>query len=56
MIKNDTRKASEYLSNFARLIRLILQNSRSNYVNLRDEIEALQLYMGMEQLRFRNKF
>lgn len=56
IIKNDTRKASEYLSNFARLIRLILQNSRSNYVNLRDEIEALQLYMGMEQLRFRNKF
>jgi LytS/YehU family sensor histidine kinase len=35
---------------------LILQNSRSNYVNLRDEIEALDLYMNMESLRFRNTF
>ena len=56
IIKNETKKASEYLNKFARLIRLILQNSRSNYVNLKDEIEALDLYMNMESLRFRNKF
>ena len=34
IIRNETQKASEYLNNFARLIRLILQNSRSNYVSL----------------------
>ena len=56
IIKHETKKASEYLNKFARLIRLILQNSRSNYVNLSDEIEALDLYMNMESLRFRNKF
>lgn len=56
IIKNDTKKASEYLNKFARLIRLILQNSQSNYVNLKDEIEALDLYMNMESLRFRDKF
>ena len=56
IIKNETEKASEYLNNFARLIRLILHNSRANYVTLRDEVEAIELYLQMENLRFRNKF
>lgn len=56
IIRNETRKASEYLNDFARLIRLILQNSRSNLINLKDELEALKLYLQMEQLRFREKF
>ncbi len=56
IIKNETRKASEYLNSFSRLIRLILQNSRSNYVNLKDELETLSLYMEMESLRFNHRF
>ncbi|MCB0616605.1 MAG: histidine kinase, partial [Phaeodactylibacter sp.] len=56
IIRNETQKASEYLNNFARLIRLILQNSRSNYVSLKDEVEAIELYLQMENLRFRDKF
>ncbi len=56
ILKNESRKASEYLNNFARLMRLILQNSRSNYVNLKDELEALELYLQMESLRFKDKF
>jgi ligand-binding sensor domain-containing protein len=56
IIKNETHKASEYLNNFARLMRLILQNSRSNYISLKDELETLNLYMQMESLRFKNKF
>ncbi|MCB0584351.1 MAG: histidine kinase [Phaeodactylibacter sp.] len=56
IIKNETRKASEYLNSFSRLIRLILQNSRSNYVNLKDELETLNLYMEMESLRFSHRF
>lgn len=56
IIKNETRKASEYLNSFSRLIRLILQNSRSNYINLKDELEALKLYMEMESLRFNHRF
>ncbi|HET9429978.1 MAG TPA: histidine kinase, partial [Chitinophagaceae bacterium] len=51
-----SKKASEYLNNFARLMRLILQNSRSNYISLKDELEALELYLQMESLRFNNKF
>ena len=56
IVKNESVKASEYLNRFSRLIRLILQNSRSNYINLKDELEALKLYMEMESLRFNGKF
>ena len=56
IIKNETRKASEYLNQFSRLIRLILQNSRSEYISLDSELEALRLYMDMERLRFKNRF
>lgn len=56
IIKNETIKASEYLNDFSRLIRLILQNSRSNYVTLKDELEALTLYMEMENLRLTKSF
>ncbi|MEM7368156.1 MAG: histidine kinase [Bacteroidota bacterium] len=56
IIKNETAKASDYLNQFSRLIRLILQNSRSEYINLTNELEALKLYMDMERLRFKNRF
>ena len=56
IIRNESKQASEYLNNFARLMRLILQNSRSNYISLNDELVALELYLQMESLRFKNKF
>jgi len=56
IIKNESVRAAEYINDFARLIRLILQNSRSQYIPLKDEIEALDLYLQMESLRFDNKF
>lgn len=56
ILKNETEQASDYLNRFSRLIRLILQNSRSNNVNLRDELESLKLYIEMESLRFEEQF
>ncbi len=56
ILKAETEKASEYLNRFSRLIRLILQNSRKNQVNLKDELEALRLYIEMETLRFQGQF
>jgi ligand-binding sensor domain-containing protein len=56
ILKNETDQASDYLNRFSRLIRLILQNSRSNNVNLRDELESLKLYIEMESLRFEEQF
>lgn len=56
IVKSDQATASLYLTRFAKLIRLILDNSHSKNVILANEIEALKLYIDMESLRFENKF
>jgi LytS/YehU family sensor histidine kinase len=56
IIKNDRLASSQYLSKFARLMRLILNNSQNHAVPLSDEIAALSLYMELESLRFQHKF
>lgn len=54
-LQNNSEQASEYLTKFARLIRLVLDNSRSELVTLKHELEALQLYMELEAMRFKHK-
>ncbi len=56
ILVNQPKEASDYLIKFSRLIRLILDNSRSETVPLDKELEALQLYVEMEQMRFSNRF
>src|SRR5678815_2907762 len=56
IVKSDQATASLYLTRFAKLIRLILDNSNSKNVVLSNEVEALRLYIEMESLRFDNKF
>lgn len=56
IIKNDRLSSSQYLSKFARLMRLILNNSQKQAIPLGDEIAALNLYMELESLRFQQKF
>ena len=56
ILENNKLQASEYLSKFSRLIRLILQNSQEAFIPLERELEALQLYLELESLRFENKF
>ena len=56
IMKNEKRLASDYLNKFARLIRMILDSSRNELVPFSKDIEALQLYVDLEQLRFSNKF
>jgi ligand-binding sensor domain-containing protein len=53
---NEKRLASDYLNKFARLIRIILENSRVIAVPVEKDMEALQLYVDLEQLRFNHKF
>lgn len=50
------REAGAFLSSFARLIRLILDNSRHEFITLEKEIETLNLYMQLQSLRFNNGF
>jgi len=56
IVKSDQATASLYLTRFAKLIRLILDNSNSKNVLLSNELEALKLYIEMEALRFDKKF
>jgi LytS/YehU family sensor histidine kinase len=52
----EPKMAAEYLSNFAHLIRMILQNSREKSITLQEELDSLILYIELEQIRFENKF
>ncbi len=56
ILKNETDIASDYLTRFSRLIRLVLIHSRSSLILLKEEIEMLKLYLDMEQLRFKHAF
>jgi hypothetical protein len=48
--------ASDYLIKFSKLIRLILDNSRSEMIPIDKELETLKLYVLLESARFDNKF
>jgi hypothetical protein len=48
--------ASDYLIKFSKLIRLILDNSRSETITIDKELETLKLYVLLESVRFDNKF
>lgn len=56
IIKNKKEEASEYLTKFSRLVRMVLQNSESKLVTLENELTALRLYIQMESLRFGGEF
>ena len=56
IMQNEKRLASDYLNKFAQLIRMILDSSRNELVPVAKDMEALQLYIDLEQLRFNNKF
>ncbi|WP_273208876.1 histidine kinase [Runella zeae] len=53
--RNEADTASDYLTKFSRLIRLVLENSRSEKVTLTNELETLRLYIEMEAMRFQQK-
>ena len=52
----EMEKADDYLSDFAMLIRKILESSKSKYITLKEEIELLSLYTKLEGIRFEGKF
>lgn len=56
ILQRDTRQASNYLNQFAQLMRSILDHSHEQEVSLHSEIELLNNYIQLEQLRFEGKF
>jgi len=52
LIDNNKEKATYYLNKFAKLIRKILESSRTDSVSLDEELETIELYMNIENIRF----
>ncbi|MBP6090530.1 MAG: histidine kinase [Crocinitomicaceae bacterium] len=53
----DRKSANQFLTNFAQLIRKNLDSSEEgNMVTLSQEIERINLYLSLEQMRFNKRF
>lgn len=52
LIDNNKEKATYYLNKFAKLIRKILESSRTDSVTLDEELETIELYINIENIRF----
>jgi LytS/YehU family sensor histidine kinase len=56
ILQNNKAQASEYLTKFSKLVRMILQNSQASLITLESELESLELYLNLEALRFNYHF
>ena len=54
--KNDERAANKYLSDFSKLMRQVMENSKYDLVTLHSEMEILGIYIQLEHFRFSDKF
>jgi tetratricopeptide (TPR) repeat protein len=51
ILLEENEKAHSYLSRFGKLIRLLLENAEKPFVPVRKEIDFLELYLALENLR-----
>ncbi|MBL7918173.1 MAG: histidine kinase, partial [Bacteroidia bacterium] len=56
IFNSKSEEAVKYLNKFAKLMRVILNNSDKPTVAIEDDLEALKLYLELEQMRFEDKF
>lgn len=56
IVQNGTDSAIKYLSKFSKLMRLTLEYSKESLIPIDKEMESLQNYLELEQLRFNNVF
>lgn len=56
ILQSNKNQASQYLTKFSKLVRLVFHNSQSSLVTLDSELEALDIYLELEKLRFDNHF
>ncbi|MCG8328593.1 MAG: histidine kinase [Chitinophagales bacterium] len=54
--RQDERSANKYLSDFARLMRLVLEHNQKEFISLEEELRLLELYLKLEHARFEEKF
>ncbi len=56
VLEKETSKANRYLAKFSKLLRLILDNSRNNYITLNQEIQTIEHYLLLQKIRYGDKF
>ncbi|HZE84373.1 MAG TPA: histidine kinase, partial [Puia sp.] len=56
IIENKKDEASDYLGDFSKLIRLILDHSKKRTISLAEELYALKLYLELESRRLDSSF
>ena len=56
IVHNENEEAQHYMSKFAKLVRLTLDNSRSTFISLEEELLLLKLYIDFEKIRFEDQF
>jgi tetratricopeptide (TPR) repeat protein len=53
---HEPEKSSQFLVNFSRLIRLILENSSKEFIPLELELEIIEKYLTTQKMRFEDRF
>lgn len=51
VLNSDSKTAYKYLTKFSSLMRKTLQHSKENYLPLSDELDALKIYLDLENMR-----
>lgn len=56
VFQHDKISANNYMSKFATLMRKTLENSQQTAIPIKDELDALELYLDLEKIRFKDRF
>jgi tetratricopeptide (TPR) repeat protein len=56
ILQNRKEEASSMMQRFSRLIRLVLENSKRDWIPVEEDLKGLGIYVELEQIRASNKF
>ena len=56
ILRNEKKTAHDFLIKFSRLIRNVLEFSKSDFISIGDEVQTLDLYIQLEKLRASDRF
>ena len=53
--RQDRKAADKFLSSFAKLVRMNLESTKSDFISLEEELQRLELFMELAKVRFPEK-
>lgn len=56
ILKGDVEKSYSYITTFSNMVRKTLNYSEKDFIDFEKEIQLLELYLSLEQLRFKKDF